>query len=42
VVCHEGTRSCFTKPLVLNGRAPKSANREGAEEEKKCTPAVRS
>jgi len=40
VVCHEGTRSCFTRPLGMDARAPKSANRRGIEEEKKCTPAV--
>jgi phosphoribosyl-AMP cyclohydrolase len=42
MVCHEGTRSCFSKPIALGGRAPKSANASGVEEEKKCAPAVRS
>jgi phosphoribosyl-AMP cyclohydrolase len=40
VVCHEGTRSCFTKPL--HGRVQEGAKRNSAEEEKNCTLAGRS
>jgi phosphoribosyl-AMP cyclohydrolase len=40
VVCHEGTRSCFTKPL--HGRVPEGAKRDFVEEEGRWTPAVQS
>lgn len=40
VVCHEGTRSCFNKPL--HGRVQEAAKRQVAEQEKRSTPAVRS
>jgi len=40
VVCHEGTRSCFTKPL--QGRVQEGAERDVVEVETRCILAVRS
>lgn len=45
VVCHEGTRSCFSKRFLLHGAAHHDPAHEDAkrdiQEEKRSTPAVR-